>query len=145
MIVPGTKNGEILRGPPSRHLRVIRFDRADSAYSGAHRNAIAMRIRFVDREPGVLERLHRSGDAVVHELVALARFLRLEVLAEVEVANGARETRGERAGVELVDGLDPADAVADVLPTFGNRVTDGGNQAEPCYDDAPFRHGRYRR
>ncbi len=79
----------------------------------------------------------------MHERVAPTRFFRLEVLAEIEIADRAGEARRERARVEMLDGADAADAVADVVPALGNGITDGRNQAETGDDDAPLRHGRY--
>src|SRR5688572_28935320 len=101
---------------------MILLDGADAPDTGPHRDAEAMRVRFVDRKTGVLHRLHRRSDAVVHERVGLARFFRLEVSADVEVADRAGETRRERAGIEVLDGTDSADAVADVVPALGNRI-----------------------
>jgi hypothetical protein len=63
----------------------------------------------------------------VHERVALPRFFRFEVLADLEVANRAGEARRERSGVEVLDRSDAADAIAHVLPAVGNRVTDRRN------------------
>ena len=126
-------------------LRVIRFDRADAADPGAHRDAVAVRVGLLDREAGVLHRLHARRDAVVHEGVALAGFFRLEVLADVEVADRAGETGREGAGVEVLDGADAADAVADVVPALGNGVAYGRDQPKARDDDASLRHDAYLR
>src|SRR5687768_15531161 len=100
-----------------------------------------MRVRFFDRQRRVLHRLNRGCDAVVLKNVRLARVLRLEVLAEVEVADRARKPSREGARVEVLDGTDATDAITNVLPTFGNGVADGRDQPEACDDDAPFSHG----
>ena len=67
MMVAGTKNGEILRGPPSTIFRVIGFDGADAADPGAHRYADAMRLRLFDLDARILDRVSRRSDAVVNE------------------------------------------------------------------------------
>ena len=82
MIVPGTKNGEILSRAAFQPLAVVGLDGADAADAGAHRYAIAVCVRFFHFKAGILHRLHRCRDAVVHERIGLTRLFRLEVLAE---------------------------------------------------------------
>jgi hypothetical protein len=56
-MLAGTKNGEILRGPPSRIGRVVVLDAGDAADAGAHGHADALARLVVDRQPRRLDGL----------------------------------------------------------------------------------------
>ena len=89
-----------------------------------------------------MHRLHRRGDAVVHEGVALACFLRLEVLpiSKLRIVPAKRVVKALASNCSMR--RDAADAVADVVPAFGDGIADRGNQAEAGDYDASLRHGR---
>src|SRR6185369_16206909 len=123
------------------HLRMVHLDRVNAAYSRADCDTVAMRGRLFDLDARVANSLHAGRDAVEHEWIALARFLRLHVSGRVEIADRAGEASRERAHVVLVYRCDPADAVANLRPTFCHRVTARRNEAEARDYDA-LRHGR---
>ncbi len=103
MIVPGTKNGEILRRPPAMYAAVCVFDERQPADAGADAHAHALLVAGVVVEPGVVDGFDRGGEAVVDERVEAARFLRRQIFADVEALDLARDARGERRGVEARD------------------------------------------
>ena len=101
-------------------------------------DADARRIVRRDFEAGVLERLHRRREAVVHEGIHLPQLLRRQVRLGVEVRDRAAEAHRERTDVEARDRADAAVAREHVVPRRVDRAADGRNDAEAGDDDAPL-------
>src|SRR5690606_31886394 len=78
--------------------------------------------------------------AEVDEGIALACFLRLHVIGDVEIDDRTGETCGERPDVESLDRPNTALAVAYVAPAFAHGVADGGDEPESCDYDSSLRH-----
>ena len=132
MIVAGTKNGEILRGLPRLQVRaVLVLDRAEAADAGAADRAAARRVGLAEIDAGVRHRLDARGDAVVHELIHAARFLRRDVLVDVEAAAPRPPKRtGKAETSKRVIGpmpLSPARMASHALA----RAADGRDDPEP--------------
>jgi len=73
----------------------ILFDGPQSTDARAAHRSCACGIGLGEINAAVAYRLDPRGDAVVHELVHAARFLRRNVLCDVEVAHGAAEAGRE--------------------------------------------------
>src|SRR5690606_3419910 len=121
-------------------LFVVGLDRLDSADARAHDDADTRRVGFRDLDAGILDRLLRCRDAVMDEGIALACFLRLHVLRDIEVDDRAGEASRERRDVKRLDRADAALAVAHVAPAFVDRIADGRDEPEPRDYDSPLRH-----
>src|SRR3970282_877887 len=77
----------------------------------------------------------------MNEGIALACFFRLEICADVEIANGSGKARSELACIEGIDLGNSADAVPDVVPGVQNGVTGRRDQSQPGDNDPSLGHG----
>jgi hypothetical protein len=111
MMLPGMKNGEILRGVrDSSHLAVV----SSIVLRPPIPAPIATPIRGAFAS--VLDRLHRGCEPEGHERIELAHVLRRHVVLGVEADDLAPDVHREGAGVESRKGYDAAAAVADGVP-----------------------------
>ena len=69
MMVPGTKNGEILRMPPASISVVGIFDQRQAADAGADADADLLAVFLVEIEARILDRIDRRSETVVDESV----------------------------------------------------------------------------
>ena len=81
MIEPGTKNGEILRGPPASTASCVSSISGSPPMPEPMQTPICSRFSRVEIEARVLDRFDRRGETVVDEGVEAAHFLRRKVLA----------------------------------------------------------------
>jgi hypothetical protein len=88
-------------------------------------------------EPGVLERLLAADDAVPEAVVEPAVVLAVDVSLRGEPPDLGREPGGEAAGVEAVDGADPALALQEPVVEGAHVVPEHGHQPHPR-DHHPF-------
>src|SRR5690606_29086302 len=132
---------DLLRAAVFRDQQRGVLDRMNAADARADHDADARRVFVIDFEARVLDRLHGSGNAVMDERIHAARFLRGDVLLDVEVANLAGKPGREVAGIEMRDRPNAALAGPDVRPGFIDRIADGRNDAETGNDDATFGQG----
>jgi hypothetical protein len=116
------------------------FDASEAADAGAHDGARALTVLRLEVEPRVGDRLDARAHAVVHERIHAARFLRRDVLGDVETFHLAREARGEGGDVDASDRLDAAPAGQHGGPRGGEITADWRNDTEPGYDDTSFGH-----
>ena len=88
-------------------------------------------------EPGVLERLLAADDAVSEAVVEPAVVFAVDVSLRREPPDLGREPGGEAAGVEAVDGADPALALQEPVVEGANVGPEHGHQTHPR-DHHPF-------
>ncbi len=140
MIDAGTKNGEMRRGPRAAQLDAGVLDHRQAADAGTDDDADALGVLLGDRQAAVVEGLDARGDAVMDERIHVARFLRRDVLLDVEALDLAGDATGQRRRVEARDRVDARPAGEDVGPRFGDRVADRRDDAEAGDDDATATH-----
>ncbi len=92
---------------------VIVFDILDATDTRTHRDADGMSVFLSDFEVGIVDSVHRRGDAVVYERIVLALVFFGQVVVDIEVFDEAGNTRRKRAGIEVLDQGDPGNAFAD--------------------------------
>src|SRR5262249_41011737 len=103
-------------------------------------DAAARRIRLGEVDTAVADRLHAGRHPVVHEIVHAPRFLRGQVLRDIEVAHLAAEANGKGGNIKTRDGTDAGLTGEHGLPGTLDRAADRGNDAESGDDDATFGH-----
>ena len=79
------------------------FERREPAHAGPDDHASALSQRFVRRQPGVLERQVRRGQAELDEEIVAARFLLVHELRGIEVLHLSRDAARQLLGVEACD------------------------------------------
>ena len=84
----------------SQHLVMIVFDVLDATDSGAHGHTNAVAVFLGDLETGVLDCVHRGGDAVMNKRIVLALVFRRQVGVDIETLHEPGNTRRECAGIE---------------------------------------------
>ncbi len=119
----------LARSPIEEGL-VALFDAGEAAYPGTHQDADAPPVLVGHFETAVAHRLDAGRHAVVDERVHLARFLRRDVLRNIEVLDAAAEARAEVGDVERGDRADPALACDDVAPGFSDGIAVRCNDAQ---------------
>ena len=93
-------------------------------------------------QAGVAYRLDARCEAVVRELVDASRFLRGNVLRDVEVANRTAEARAERGGVEMCDRSDTAPAFAKTFPGIFRGVAEWRNRPDTGHHNSSARQAK---
>ena len=101
-IEPGTKNGVILRTPPCRYAIFVSSISGNAADARADAHADALLVARIVVEPGIAHRLHRGDEPEMDERVVAPRFLRRQVLADVEILDLAAIRDGNRC-IETCD------------------------------------------
>jgi hypothetical protein len=121
-----------------RACRVL--DHRQPADAGADAHANAFLVAGVVLEARVAHRFHGRDQAVVDEGVVAAGLLRVQVLADVEVLDLARDARRERRCVEAGDRTDARTRGEDGRPRGLDADADRRNDAETGDDDAATWH-----
>jgi hypothetical protein len=91
-----------------------------------------------DLDAGVLDRLHRSGDAVVDEDIHPARFLRRHVDADIEATHLAGDLAAEGGGIELGDAVDAGTPGDQPVPGGLQVIAERAHHAEPGHHHTAF-------
>src|SRR5690606_14319768 len=91
-------------------------------------------------EPGILPRIDAGCDTIVNERVHLLGFFGRQILRNIEILDFAGDLRAERRGIETADAANAGTAVYNVIPGLRYFVSDWGNNAQTCNDNASF-HG----
>jgi len=91
-------------------------------------------------EARVRHGLDARAHPVVHERVHAPRLFRRDVLRHLEADHLARETRGERSGIDAGDRLDAALARQNRGPRSHHVAADWRNDTEPGHDDTSLGH-----
>ncbi len=141
MIEPGTKNGEMRRGP-----RLAMYSTWVSSILGRppmpEPTITPMRsaVGFGDFQAAVAQGLHPGSQAVMDEGIHLAGFLGRDIGADVEVLDFAGDVRGDGRGIETGDAADARTSVDDIVPSGGQVVADRRHDTKASDDDSSL-HG----
>ena len=141
MMEPGTKNGEMRRGPLAPISRMLSSIIGSPPMPEPTITPVRSAFDVVDREPGIVERQLRGRDAEVDERVGAARLLGRHPLRRVEALHLGGDAGRQERGVELRDRADAAHAVDEVVPGLRDADADGGYDPKAGDDDAAFGHG----
>jgi len=130
MIEPGTKNGEILRGPPVQVLGVVVLDHRQPADAGTDHHTDLRAVLVRDLQAAVTQRLGARGQPVVDERIEMPGFLGGKVGLDREIPHLSGNLAGECAGIETGDPADAGLARHDVLPGGRDIVSDRGHDPQ---------------
>src|SRR5439155_11722871 len=93
------------------------------------------RVRLVDGQPGVGERLARREQGELAEAIEPPRLLRREQLLGVKILHLAGDRHVEVRRIEEADGADARLPFDQIAPGLGHAVPDWRDRAEPGDDD----------
>ncbi len=133
----GMKNGEILRGPPSRYAMCSRSMVVNPPMPEPMNTPTRGAISGVTVELGVVHRKLRGGDGELNEDVHLLQFLFLDPLQRVEALDLAGKARRKRRRVEAGDRADATHAATEGIPVCLGADTNRRHQADAGHDDSP--------
>ena len=131
----GMKNGEILRGPPSRRALCSRSMTSKPPMPEPMWTPTRLGFFGPDTELRHLHGFIRRGNGEVDEAPHFFDFFFLDEVEGVEVADFGGDLAGEGGGVKGGDAADAALARHQGLPDFGGGVADGAEQADAGDDD----------
>ncbi len=121
---------------------MLRFKLPQAADARSDRHAAAERIVFGEVDAGVLHGVDGGDDGELREAVELLFVAGLDVALRRKVGNLASEADAVAGGVESAQRRDPALAVEDAGPYFGNLAAKRSDRTQTRYDDAPL-HGTF--
>src|SRR5438552_2385334 len=128
------------RAHPLQVLAVFRLDGAEAADARAADRAAARGIGLGKVDARVVDGLHPGGHAVLQDVVHAAGLLRLDVLADVEVAHRPADAHRECGHVEARHRSDAALPAEDGVPGRLHGAPDRGHHAKTRYDDTALAH-----
>ncbi len=130
MMLPGMKNGEILRGVfASSHFAVFSSMVESPPMPAPMATPMRAQLASVTSKPESLMACGRGGDAERHERIELPHVLGRHVVLGDEVLHLAADADREGAQVHLVDETDAAAAVDDAVPGGRDGAAERGNDA----------------
>ncbi len=137
MMAEGMKNGEIFLGPPVQQRAVLAFDRLESADPRSDEDADVRRVRFGDRQLGVVHRELRRRDGVLNEDVHLLDVFLLDVVERVESPYLGRDLCCVPGDIEPGDPIDAARPDDERFPVGLGPDAERRHQTDARDDDPP--------